>query len=112
MSEMKTFVFDLDGTLCETEGNNYADAVPKKDVVDRVNKLVELGHTVHIFTARGMATYFGDVELARDAYYELTEQWLADNGVKYHKLFFGKPAGDYYVDDKALRPDEFANSDI
>jgi capsule biosynthesis phosphatase len=112
MNEMRTFVFDLDGTLCETEGSNYLDSVPKKDMIDRVNSLYDRGHTVIIFTARGMGSTFNSKEDAEDMYYVLTENWLTDNGVKFHKLFLGKPAGDVYVDDKGMRPDEFKDSDF
>ena len=38
---------------------------------------------------------------------ETTSDWLKNNGVKYHRLMFGKPNGDYYIDDKNLSIKEF-----
>jgi len=37
----------------------------------------------------------------------LTEVQLLSWGVKFHNLFFGKPAGDLYIDDKAIRDVDF-----
>ena len=47
------YCFDLDGTLCNTEGNNYSGSRPKKDRIQIVNKLYDDGHTIIIDTARG-----------------------------------------------------------
>ena len=37
----------------------------------------------------------------------ITKKQLKDWGVKYHRLFMGKPTGDYYIDDKAIRDTTF-----
>ena len=47
------YCFDLDGTLCNTDGNNYKDSTPKKERIEIVNTLYEDGHTILIDTARG-----------------------------------------------------------
>jgi hypothetical protein len=44
---------------------------------------------------------------AHKAFYELTKEQLSEWGVKYHDLFLGKPAGDFYIDDKGIRDDDF-----
>jgi hydroxymethylpyrimidine pyrophosphatase-like HAD family hydrolase len=33
------YCFDLDGTLCTTDGNNYKDSTPKKERIKIVNTL-------------------------------------------------------------------------
>lgn len=38
---------------------------------------------------------------------EITQLQLWNANVKYTTLIMGKPVGDYYIDDKAVRPDEF-----
>ena len=38
---------------------------------------------------------------------ELTSNQLDEWGVNYHRLFMGKPAGDLYIDDKAIKDEEF-----
>ena len=40
------------------------------------------------------------------------EKWLYFNDVKYHELIMGKPAGDYYIDDKNLSIDQFVNGEF
>jgi hydroxymethylpyrimidine pyrophosphatase-like HAD family hydrolase len=37
------YCFDLDGTLCNTDGNNYSDSTPNKERIELVNKLYESG---------------------------------------------------------------------
>lgn len=109
----KTFVFDLDGTICSQTagGDEYASAVPNPLVVDCVRKLAELGHEIVIYTARGMKTISSDgrrlskYDMAKEAEDWLgpsTSRWLEDNGVPFDRLVFGKPSGDYYIDDKGM----------
>jgi hydroxymethylpyrimidine pyrophosphatase-like HAD family hydrolase len=47
------YCFDLDGTLCNTDGNNYEGSTPKKDRIKKVNELYDNGHTILVDTARG-----------------------------------------------------------
>ena len=47
------YCFDLDGTLCNKEGNNYAESTPKKDRIAFVNQHYDEGHTILVDTARG-----------------------------------------------------------
>ena len=100
------YVFDLDGTICTQEkSGEYHLAKPIPEMVKKVNELYDSGDYIIIFTARGMNTYGNEYD-ARGAYDELTRDWLVDNGVRFHQLLFGKPAADYYVDDKAVLPQE------
>jgi hypothetical protein len=39
--------------------------------------------------------------------YNFTHDQLLGWGVKFHKLFLGKPAGDVYIDDKACKDTDF-----
>ena len=88
------YVFDLDGTLCETDGMDYADARPLLGRIGIVNGLYLAGHTIVIDTARGSGSGI-------DWHGETTWQ-LARWGVRYHELRCGKKAvGDVYVDDRA-----------
>ena len=101
---------DLDGTVCTQENSDtYHLAKPLIQTVKKINCLYADGHRIVIFTARGMVTCDGDVSQIEGAYREMTEKWLNDNRVCYDELIFGKPAGDYYVDDKSLTPDKFVS---
>ena len=42
------YVFDLDGTICLTEGRDYAEAVPLAERIAAVNALFDAGHTIII----------------------------------------------------------------
>lgn len=99
------WVFDLDGTICDTEyaRNNgrwyYKSAKPKYDVIEKINILYDMGDHIAIFTARGSSS--------RVDYKEMTEIQLKEWGVKYHELRFDKPSGEIYVDDRTITPSDF-----
>ncbi len=95
----KIYCFDLDLTLCHTEGTNYAASVPYQERINRVNELFSSGSVIKILTARGSRT---GLDLR-----ELTEKQLRDWGVHYHELHFGKPDADVYIDDKGVNSETF-----
>lgn len=93
------FVIDLDNTICETNELLYHLSLPKKDMINIINKLYDEGNEIIIFTARGYVTKID--------YRELTKLQLKSWGVKYDELKFGKPNADYYIDDKNLSIKDF-----
>jgi CMP-N-acetylneuraminic acid synthetase len=95
----KKYVIDIDNTLFITNGTNYEDVLPNKEIIDRVNRLYEAGNTIVLNTARGYETKID--------WRPLTEYQLRIFGVKYHTLLFNKPSGDYYIDDKAVNVEEW-----
>ena len=98
---MTKFCFDLDGTLCSlTTKGEYRKSIPKVDRIRRVNALYDMGHTIMLYTARGTT-------LRNDMIGELTKSQLKIWGVKYHKLIFGKPEADQFIDDKGTNAEEF-----
>ncbi len=109
----KTFIIDLDGTIISQKSIvDYDVALPKFDIINKVNKLFDAGHHIIIYTARGMNSYFGDVKLIELNLRKVTEETLNKFGVKYTSLIFGKLCGDYYVDDKNLLIDEFLKIEL
>ena len=99
--EKKTYVIDIDGTICTQDGANYASAEPINSNIEVANKLFDAGHRIIYFTARGSTTGID--------WQKLTESQFAKWGVKFHELKLGKPYGDFYVDDKAVPLSEFQN---
>ena len=94
------YCFDLDGTLCNTDGNNYKDSTPKKERIKIVNTLYEDGHTILIDTARGC--------VSGKNYFFLTMEQLKSWGVKFHTLRTGVKFGaDIFVDDKGVKDQRF-----
>jgi len=107
------YVFDLDGTICEpnlkysdTE-RRYAKAVPVPSVITRMIKLHEAGHTIIIHTARRMVTHGGNVQNIILDVGKVTVTWLEHHKVPHNELVFGKPYGDFYIDDKAVDVEDF-----
>lgn len=95
INELKTFCFDLDDTLCKTNGCNYEKSQPHKDRINFVNELYNQGHTILIDSARGSGT--GIYWTAKTAIQ--LKEW----GLKYHRLRCGhKFAADKYIDDKGF----------
>ena len=58
-----------------------------------------------------MKTYVFDIEKnkAISTFYDLTVKQLETWGVRYNELHLGKPSGDYYVDDKGIKDEDFFN---
>ena len=94
-SEALTFVIDIDGVVASlVPDNDYAKAEPLTGAIGAINRLYAQGHRIVMFTARGSATGLD--------WREVTEGQFARWGLRYHELRFGKPAGDFYVDDRLL----------
>ena len=101
----KTFCFDLDNTLCNTKNNNYNSSKPIRKAIKTVNYLFDKGHIIKINTARYMGRSKDKLINKRHIKLKITKQ-LKKFGLKYHKLFIGKPSADIYVDDKAFGYDK------
>ena len=98
------YLFDLDNTLCRTEGSEYNESTPIQSRIDKVNKLYDEGHTIIIETARGAVS-------GRNHFY-YTQQQLFKWGLKFHTLRVGtKFHFDIAVDDKAINDKDFFNDD-
>jgi uncharacterized HAD superfamily protein len=96
----KLIAVDLDGTLCN--GESWTDeccmnAIPRQEIIDRTNEAYCSGAHIIIYTARP------------EWFRASTAYWLSKNKVRYHALMMNpnKMGADVYVDDKAIRPEEF-----
>ena len=97
--ENKTYVFDLDSTLC-THEKDYKKAKPFKKRIKIVNELHDAGHRIIIDTARGSVTGID--------WFDVTKKQLKKWKVKFDELRVGeKPYYDFIIDDKAINADEF-----
>ena len=104
---MKTYVIDIDGTICSDSFGEYEKAKPIDARIELVNKLYQDGNQIIFFTARGMGSSGNDIEAAKEKWFEFTKKQLEEWGVKHHALFLGKPAADEYIDDKGVSPEVF-----
>tara|TARA_B100001113_G_scaffold344056_1_gene331996 strand:- start:389 stop:1222 length:834 start_codon:yes stop_codon:yes gene_type:complete len=109
------YCIDIDGTLTEPHKGTPFEAIPIPSRIEKINKLFDEGATIYLMTARGFvhsSTRYPDDILAqqREADYHVrsrTEKQLKEWGVKYTKLFFGKPRAWVYVDDRAINDFDF-----
>jgi hypothetical protein len=88
---------DIDGTICETEGDGYPEAVPIPGNIDKINALYDEGHTIIYWTARGGTTGIDWSDVTR----KQIELW----GCRFHGLET-KPHYDLHIDDKSVRIEE------
>lgn len=109
----KTIIIDLDDTITNhSPEHSYVDQVPNPDVVMRLVEYQKQGFNISIHTARNMRTYQGNVGLINVNTLPVILSWLDLHQVPYNEVYVGKPwcgDGGFYVDDKAIRPDEFIN---
>jgi CMP-N-acetylneuraminic acid synthetase len=97
--EPMTFCFDIDGCIATVRKDlDYARAEPIPSTIRHINALYEAGHRIVLLTARGSATGID--------WRDITEAQMQRWGVKHHELRLGKPAADYYIDDKMLALEE------
>lgn len=101
------YCFDIDGTVCTSYSGDYEKSQPIKDRIEKVNQLYDEGNTIFMLTARGMGRTDNDQIGAYKCMYTFTENQLNKWGVKYHKLFLGKPNADLYIDDKGMKDLDF-----
>lgn len=89
------------------ENGNYAFAKPYTDRIQKINELHDAGHTIVLFTARGMNRNRGNHTKAYEQFYNFTLDQINRWGVKFHELILGKPSGDFYIDDKGMDANDF-----
>ena len=98
----KTFLIDIDNTICKTNKNFYKLSKPYKTRIKVINKLYDQGHTIKFFTSRYMGRSKENQRKAKSKGYKLTENQLKKWNCKYSQLIFGKPSHDISIDDKSI----------
>jgi capsule biosynthesis phosphatase len=98
-------IIDLDGTICTLKQKNetYADVRLIHGAKERISDFRKNGHYIIIQTARNMATCESNLGKVIKNVGKITLEWLDKNEVEYDEIFFGKPNGDIYIDDRAFR---------
>lgn len=98
----KTICFDIDNTICKTIKSDYKNSKPILKNIKCINELYDKGHIIKIFTARYMGRTNDNVIEARKKAKKITLSQLKKWNLKFHKIYFGKPSTDFYIDDKNL----------
>ena len=95
-----TYIFDIDGTICYSSNGDYENSVPIESRIKKVNELYDEGNKIIFNTARGMGRTDNSPMFAERLFRKLTEE----------QLFLGKPSGDFYIDDKGIKDEDFFNT--
>ena len=98
----KILCFDIDNVICKTKKNNYKNSKPNKRAIKKINQLYDQGYIIKIFTSRYMGRNNENVSKAKKQGYRMTIDQLKKWKIKYHRLIFGKPSFDLFIDDRAL----------
>ena len=108
---MPTIVMDLDGTLTLDDAElPYSERRPNDAVIARLREYRTQGFLIAIHTARNMATHNCSLGKITALTVPVILDWLRAHDIPYDELHVGKPwagRGGFYVDDRAIRPDEF-----
>jgi hypothetical protein len=100
-ANVKNYLIDIDGTICDDipneEPERMVTAKLYADALETCNKWYDEGHIITFFTSR------------TEAHREVTEQWLKNNGFRYHAVIYGKPRGGNYhwIDNHIVRATRF-----
>jgi capsule biosynthesis phosphatase len=105
----KKICFDVDGTLCPIKDKfqEYNTLEPFPGIVDKIKELKSLGYLIVISTARNMRYYNGNVGEINHKTLPGLLVWLEKWEIPFDEVLVGKPHCIFYIDDKAVRPDEF-----
>jgi len=98
-NKSKTYVIDIDGTVCNNTDGEYEKAIPYPERINLINELYDNGHKIIMFTARGYTTKIN--------WEVFTRKQLENWGLKFHELILNKPFGNFYIDDKAIKDNHF-----
>lgn len=108
---MKRLVFDLDNTLTIEGTGDYENVKPRLDIVEQLKSYKLQGFEIIISTARNMRTYGCSVGKINANTLPVIIAWLQKHEIPYDEIHVAKPwCGNdgFYIDDKAIRPSEFA----
>ncbi len=99
--EVKNFLIDIDGTICDDIPNEEPERMETcmvyPDALKMLNKWYDEGHIITFFTSR------------TEEHREVTERWFAKHGFKYHGMLMGKPRGGNYhwIDNHIVKATRF-----
>ena len=99
--EIKNFIVDIDGTICDDipneEPQRMSSCLPYPDILKLLKKWHEEGHIITFFTAR------------TEEHREITEKWLEKHNIKYFRLIMNKPRGGNYhwIDNRIVKATRF-----
>jgi len=116
ITSVKRIIIDLDNTLTVPNDNlSYEELEPNIPIIEKLRECHKDKYEIVIFTSRNMRTYSGSI--GKINVYTLPKilLWLEKHNIPFDEVIVGKPwCGDlgFYVDDRAIRPNEFIKLDL
>lgn len=112
-----TLIFDVDGTLCPIKEKNdeYINLIPDEEMIEKLKEYKKEGAKIVLFSSRNMKSYDGNLGKINANTAPVMLEWLKKWQIPYDEIYFGKPWPGHrglYVDDRAVRPDEFLKYDF
>ncbi|MEO9945789.1 HAD-IIIC family phosphatase [Paraglaciecola sp.] len=111
---MKKLVVDLDGTLTIDSDAPYSDKPVNEKVLEKLRTYKDKGFEIIISTSRNMRTYSNSIGKINIHTLPGIIEWLDKHNVPYDEIHVAKPwcgFDGFYIDDKSIRPSEFASLD-
>lgn len=102
--EMKNYLIDIDGTICDDIPNEEPDRMKTAKVypeaLQTIKKWFAEGHVITFFTSR------------TEEHREVTENWLKRNHFPFHGMVMGKPRGGNYhwIDNHIVRATRYSGT--
>ena len=101
--------FDIDNTLFQYNKQrqvtqSYKECEPIPKIIYLLKKLHQQGHTIILYTARGMKSASGNQGKTMKVVAKDTFELLEAHDIPFDEIYFGKPNADIYIDDKAFNP--------
>jgi len=103
----KVICVDVDDTICHTINRDYANSVPIEPMVARLREARARGYHIVLHTARGQGRSDGAWQSVADEVRAEVTTFCQRFAIPFDAIVLGKPWARWYVDDKAIRPDEF-----
>lgn len=100
-ADVKNYLIDIDGTICDDVPNEEPERMVTvdhyPDALQILNQWYDEGHIITFFTSR------------TEEHRAISETWLKEHGFKYHGLLMGKPRGGNYhwIDNHMVRATRF-----
>lgn len=111
---MRRLVLDIDDTLCRTEDGQYHESEVVEPIRQRLLAYRESGFEIILHTSRNVRSFEGNLGKINARTLPTLISWLDAHDIPYDEIYVGKPwcgHDGFYVDDRAVRPEEFASLD-
>ena len=108
---MKRLIIDIDDTISQTLDGDYLNSLAHLPIIEKLHEYKQKGFEIVLFSSRNMRTFEGNIGKINVHTLPIVIEWLKKHDVPYDEIIMGKPwcgFDGFYVDDKAIRPNEFA----